>query len=260
MEDPMKIIVLGTSAAFSGKNDGCSSYFLSENGKNYLIDTGPGCVSYLQNYISYRDINGIFISHLHADHVSDIYTLRYAIYTAQRDGYMKPSLPIYMPKSPKKTFKFIKDAIKKEFAITEISESLNLKLDGMTVSFKKTDHPPDTYAMRFECPAIKTGKGSLNKTVVYTADTGYFDGLVSFSRNADILIADATLQSPDMELENLGHMTAEQAGQLATEANANKLILTHIWPEYDKNTSMGEAKKSFQKSVEIAKRGLEITL
>ena len=122
----MKLIILGTSAGYSGKNEGCSSYIISNEGKNYLIDTGPGCVSFLQNYIDFKDINGILLSHLHADHVSDIYTLRYAIYTVQRDGFMEGPIPIYMPKSPKKTFKFIKKTVKDEFSIVEITESLCL--------------------------------------------------------------------------------------------------------------------------------------
>lgn len=242
----MEIIILGTSAAFAGKNEGCSSYLLLVNKKPYLIDTGPGCVSYLQNYIGYREVKGIFCSHLHADHISDIYTLRYAIYVAQRDGYMDPPLPIYMPRSPKKTFRFIRSSIKKEFSINEITESLKLDLEGINVSFKKTRHPVDTYAMRFE-----TGK----KSIVYTSDTMFFEELIHFSRNADLLLAEATLQNRDKNFETLGHMTAETAGILAQEAQAKRLVLTHIWPDYEWNISVEEAKKSFHGELILGQRG-----
>ena len=100
----MKITILGSDAAYAGKNGACSSYLLSSGGKNYLIETGPGCVSGLQNYIPIHEIDGIFLSHLHADHISDIYTLRYAVYVAQNEGKMDPQLPIYMPKHPGKTY------------------------------------------------------------------------------------------------------------------------------------------------------------
>ena len=251
----MKLTVLGTSAAYSGKNEGCSSYIVANEGKNYLLDTGPGCVSFLQNYIGFRDIDGILLSHLHADHVSDIYTLRYAIYTAQRDGFMEGPVPIYMPKSPKKTYKFIREVVKKELLISEIIESLNLSLGGMAVSFKKAEHPIDTYSIKFTQSFNKT-----DKTLVYTADTGYHEGLVSFSRDADVIIADATLQNADMELEKLGHMTAQNAGRLARNSSVKKLVLTHIWPEYDKNKSIEEAKHFFKKEIALARRGLEIYL
>jgi ribonuclease BN (tRNA processing enzyme) len=251
----MKITVLGTSAAYSGKNEGCSSYIISNEGKNFLIDTGPGCVSFLQNYIGFKDIDGILISHLHADHVSDIYTLRYAIYTAQRDGLMEGPVPIYVPKSPKKTFKFISEIIKDEFSIVEINENLSLSLGGMDVHFKKAKHPIDTYSIKFTQSANKTAK-----TLVYTADTGYHEGLVSFSRNADVIIADATLQNADRELEKLGHMTAQRAGMFARDSNTDRLVLTHIWPVYDKNISIEEAKQCFKKKIVLARRGLKIDL
>ena len=261
----MKLTILGTSAAYSGKNEGCPSYLISSNGKHYLLDAGPGCVSLLQNYIRITDINAIFLSHLHADHVSDIYTLRYAVYIAQHEGLMQQHMPIYMPKSPRKTYRFIKETIKKEFTITEITEKLKLHLNGMDVSFKKTVHPVNTFAVRFEAfendssdgfSGNKTGE----KTIVYTSDTGFFEELSSFSSGSHILLAEATFQNSDKKLENLGHMTAEQAGELATKAGAEKLILTHIIPPYDKNISLKEAKRSFAKDIVIAERGQEFTL
>jgi ribonuclease BN (tRNA processing enzyme) len=251
----MKLTFLGTSAAYSGKNEGCASFIMSNEGNNYIIDTGPGCVSFLQNYIGFRDINGILLSHLHADHVSDIYTLRYAIYSAQRDGLMDRPVPIYMPKSPKKTFKFIREVVKTEFSIIAITEKTRLELGGIAVLFKKAEHPIETYSVKF----IESGNKT-ERTLVYTADTGYHSGLVNFCRNADVIIADATLQNSDIELEKLGHMTAQRAGTLAEEANAEKLILTHFWPEYDKNISIREAQKSFKNEITAAQRGLEIIL
>jgi len=244
----MKIVILGSSAAFSRKNEGCSSYLLLLGGKNYLIDTGPGCVSFFQNYISVKDISGIFLSHLHADHVSDIYTLRYAVYAAQRDGYMKPPLPLYMADSPKRTFHFIKDAVKKEMNITEISEDVRLNLDGLKVTFKKTDHPVTTYAMRFDYRG---------KSIVYTSDTAFFDGIVTFCQGANLLISEATIQNGDNSLAPLGHMTAETAGMLAQRACVKKLVLTHLWPEYDKKISIDEAKITFKGTVLTAERGQE---
>jgi len=242
----MKLIILGTSAAFAGKDDGCPSYLLICNGKNYLIETGPGCMSTLQKYISYRELSGIFLSHLHADHVSELYTLRYAVYIAQRDGLMKKQLPIYMPKSPRQAFKFIRATIKNEFDIHEISEELKLNLDGLSISFLKTNHPVSAYAMRFEHGL---------KTLVYTSDSAYFDALGHFCKDASLLLSEATLQNTDRQFEQQGHMTAETAGRLARESGARKLVLTHIWPEYDKNVSLREARTTFNGEIVIAKRG-----
>jgi ribonuclease BN (tRNA processing enzyme) len=244
----MKLTILGSSAAYAGKNEGCSS---SHGDFRFLIDTGPGCVSTMQNYMSFSDISGIFLSHLHADHTSDIYTLRYAVFTAQRDGYMMRGIPIYMPLSPKTTFRFIRETVEEELDIHEITEKTTLDLHGMKVRFLKTRHPVDTFAIRFE---------HTDGCIVYTADTALFEGLVSFCSDADLLLAEATLQNRDREMESMGHMTAETTAGLARDARVKRLILTHIWPPYDKKTSSDEAQTVFPGPISIAERGAEYTM
>jgi ribonuclease BN (tRNA processing enzyme) len=93
------------------------------------------------------------------------------------------------------------------------------------------------------------------KSLVYTSDTTYFDTLAHFCRGASILLSEATLQNIDKQFEEQGHMTAETAGKLARESGARKLVLTHIWPEYDKNLSLKEARTTFNGEIVIAKRG-----
>jgi ribonuclease BN (tRNA processing enzyme) len=246
----MELVILGTCAAFAGKNEACSSYLLRCGGRSFVIDTGPGSFGLLQRYIHYRELDGVFLSHLHADHVSDIYTMRYAVFVAQRDGLAKGPLPIYMPKSPKRTFAFIKNAIKKEFCIKEITEGLKIRIGEMEVRFTQGIHPVPSYAMRFE---------HQGKTLVYTADTRYFEGLVSFAKEADILLAEATLLEADREMEEMGHMTAKTAARLASEAKVGRLVLTHVWPEYDRKKTLAEAKTVFRNTV-TARCGMTIAI
>jgi ribonuclease BN (tRNA processing enzyme) len=247
----VRVTIIGTSAAFAAKDESCASYLITAGQKNYVIDIGSGSFGVLQRYIHYKDIDCIFLSHLHADHCSDIYTLRYAIYVAQRDGLMGKALPIYMPKSPKRTFNFIREAIKNEFAIEEITEGLTINLNNLKVSFLRGEHPVQCYAMKFDY------NGNI---VVYTADTKYFDDLILFSWHADLLIAEATLQDKDRSMEEMGHMTARSAAMLARDADVKKLVLTHIWPEYDRRETYHEAKSCYDGELVVGKRGLPIDL
>jgi len=242
----MKLHILGTSAAFSARNDGCSSYLISTDKEHYLIDTGPGCVSTLQEFISFKDLNGIFISHLHPDHYSDIFTLRYAIYIAQRDGYMKPLLPLHLPSHPRKIYRLIKSTVKDECSVQVLPSEGKLEIGSMKVSFITTEHPADTRAFRFE---------HRGKVLVYTSDTLLFERLVKFSLNADLLLAEATLQNTDSNLVSLGHMTAEDAGRLGRDSCAKNLVLTHLWPEYKREITLKEAAKTFKGNIILAKKG-----
>ncbi len=241
----MELIILGTSGGYAAKNDGCASYLLKINDKYFLIDTGPGALSYLQNFIDYTQIDSVFISHLHADHISDIYTLRFAIFYAQGLDRMKKPVQIYMPETPAETFNYISSSIKEEFSIKVIKNNFNLETDDIKISFLKVKHPVETYAMRFD---------NENSSFVYTADTSYFDELVTFSRDADLILADSTFINKDQDKETTGHMTASTAAKLAKEAGAKKLVLTHIWPENDRLIVLKEAEDIFKNSI-IAERG-----
>jgi ribonuclease BN (tRNA processing enzyme) len=247
----MRVIVLGTSAGFAGRDDACSSYLLTVEEKNYLIDAGPGSLASLQNHIDYRDLSAILISHLHADHVSDLYTLRFAVLTAQKENTMPHPFPIYMPDRPASTFDFIRENIEEEFDMRVVGQESVLDLGGLTVSFVRTRHPVLAHAMRFE---------HRGKCFVYTSDTSLFDDLAAFCSGADLLLAEATLQDAEAELEELGHMTARSAGMLAERAGVGQLVLTHIWPEYERGVSLDEARSSCSCSVRIAEKGMEITL
>jgi ribonuclease BN (tRNA processing enzyme) len=274
--------VLGTSAAFAGKNEACSSYLVTWRDSRYLVDAGPGSFSVLQNYMPYRDLSGVILSHLHADHVSDILSIRYAVYTAQKENRMKKPLPLYMPRKPKKTFRCIRGAVGEEFCFTCLGERLELDLEGLRVSFLRTDHPIETYAMKFTVAGSPADAGSSTRAeasdgpgvsadagdsrdpgprvLVYTADTGLFPGLLRFCEGARVLVAEATLQNRDREIERLGHMTSERAGELARDARVETLVLTHLWPEYDKKISLEEAKRVFNGTLLLAERGLRLSV
>ncbi len=260
----MELTILGTDAAYAGEDGGCPSYLLTHRGKHYLIDAGPGCVSAFQSSIRFSDISCIFLSHLHADHVSDIYTLRYGVYIAQKEKGMTHKPVIYLPKRPRNTYRFIKKNISREFVIRILSEKTLVALDGLKVSFMRTMHPVPAYAMRFDEMEKSDSAGAKNQksetAFVYTSDTGFFEELVHFSAQASVILSEATFQSADEKLTGMGHMTAERAGAFAAESGAERLVLTHIMPEYDKSTSAREAKKTFPGEVIIAERGMELTI
>ena len=77
-----------------------------------------------------------------------------------------------------------------------------------------------------------------------------FNEMVNFSKDADILIHEATF---DSELEEIaidyGHATAYQAAEIAKKANVKKLFLTHISPRYlNKKVIEEDARKIFKNS------------
>jgi ribonuclease BN (tRNA processing enzyme) len=66
----MNLTFLGSGSAFTvGENNYHSNILLEANGEKLLIDCGSDCrFSLFENNLTHRDINHVFISHLHADH------------------------------------------------------------------------------------------------------------------------------------------------------------------------------------------------
>jgi ribonuclease BN (tRNA processing enzyme) len=69
----------------------------------------------------------------------------------------------------------------------------------------------------------------------------------------DVLLAEATLQ--DASEPYLFHMSARQAGELATAAGARRLLLTHIPPSVDPAISLVEAADSYTGRLGLATAG-----
>jgi ribonuclease Z len=71
------------------------------------------------------------------------------------------------------------------------------------------------------------------QSVAYLLDTGWCDAALDLATDVDLLVCEATFLSTEEHLaEEYGHLTARQAGRLARQAGARRLVLTHFSPRY----------------------------
>lgn len=69
--------------------------------------------------------------------------------------------------------------------------------------------------------------------VAFVMDTRWCAAALALAADADLLVCEATFLDRDAELaDRYGHMTAGQAGRLAAEAGARRLVLTHFSRRY----------------------------
>ncbi len=104
-----------------------------------------------------------------------------------------------------------------------------------------------------------TGPIRPGRKIVYSGDSAPNPELVNVSRNADLLIHEATFMEELYDrAEEDGHTTAAQAAKLAREADVDKLVLTHISSRYpDPEMVRNEAQEYFD-NVIIAEDLMEI--
>ena len=109
-------------------------------------------------------------------------------------------------------------------------------------------------------PAELVGPPRPGRTVVFSGDTRPHAAVVAAARGADLLVHEATFgeEEKGRALET-GHSTAREAAQVAREAGARRLVLTHISARYTREAPelLAEARDVFPEAV-IARDGMVI--
>lgn len=233
----MKLTVLGKYGPYPQKGGATTSYLMECCGKRILLDAGSGSLSRLQEYCSFDDLDMIILTHLHSDHCADMFILRYAA--------LKRPIPVYLPVTPATEYDILSSC--ERFETKKISEDLQLVFPArdIVISFCKTLHPVECYAVKI-C--------SEGKTFVFSGDSRYSERLSVFCRGADTVLLDSGFLDEDQPPKILPHMTVSQAAETAREANAGRLLLTHVNPSYDEADLMREASVIFQNTLIVQEK------
>lgn len=222
----LKIVVLGSGSCVPSYQRYPASYFFHPTflKENWLVDIGEGALFRLSEAReSYREIDRIFISHTHPDHIGALVPLILALkYTP---GF-KRSKPLFIY-GPGKVWEYLKmhsdfaSYLKCDFPLEFIScsDGSEVKVRDCLVETKKMEHFEPTLGFRWNIDG---------RVIVYGADGALSDALTFLSRNADLLILESSYA---MNKPSPGHLTTFEAGKVAHETGARKLLLSHFYPE-----------------------------
>lgn len=219
----MKLIVLGNYGPFPGNGGACSGFLLQDNETNILIDCGNGVLSRLQSYCKIEDLDAIILSHLHSDHSSDMFVLRYAMQAKLIHKTIEKPMEVYTPKNPENTYNDLN--FNGVFSLHTITEGMQLEIKGFKFSFYETVHPVECYGMRIE----KQGK-----VFAYSADTIYCENIIKLANNANLFLCEANATENLKAKGNVPHLSVREACDIASKAKVKRLLLTHFWFEESK--------------------------
>ena len=265
-----KLTLLGTGCPSPSHLRYGPSSLVSYEGTNYLIDAGSGVTQRLSEAgIKPGEIDYFFITHLHSDHIVDLYQLFISGWHTGRETKFK----VFGPKGLKSHFDKIFEAYKEEldlrkewekrpnveglaYEITEINNELKIELDNATIESVKVDHHPVDPAFGY-----KFILGPRN--IIFSGDTRYCEVLEKSSKDADILVHevfvgldyDPVRMSLDT-IENISdyHTTPEEIGILASNASVKKLILNHfVPPVFDEDVLVERISKHFDGEIVVGK-------
>lgn len=247
------ITPLGTVSPYCKGECNCPGYLVKYNNKKLLIDCGNGVTRNMLFPFDLMDLR-VIITHYHNDHYGDIGAIQYASYVYRNFLQLAGNLiDVYLPKNDVDySQKSILSTNENYCIYYGIEDESSFYMSDLQVTFKDNkSHTIESYMVKLENSDFK---------IVYTSDVGTsnFDKLVEFCKDSDLLICESTFLKSDNSTSKT-HLRAYDAGILAKESNSKKLLLTHFWPNHDKNLYLEEAMEVFE-NTEVAEEGKQLVL
>jgi ribonuclease BN (tRNA processing enzyme) len=270
----MRLVPLGVSGSFPGPATPASSYLVQVPAAeaaaagyeardwNVLLDLGNGAFGALQRYMDPMALDAVSISHLHPDHCADLSGLYvYLRYHPERgslrNGRRDKPLPVYGPSTAERHVALSYglsegESMENDFDFRSWAEHKLVEIGPLTIEPHRVFHPVETYGVRVTGPSSSGG----TTTLAYTGDTDACESVVELARDVDLLLSEAAfLEGRDDAVEPGIHLTGRRAGQVATDAGARRLLLTHLPVWNDPADSLTEARGTYAGPVDVAEPG-----
>lgn len=238
----MELTVLGKYGPYAPAGGATSGYLLREGSTNLLIECGSGVLARLQQFIPIEQLSAVILSHLHSDHMSDMLILRYALQQIHPRSQRMP-FKVIAPDEPRNEIALLRG--QNVFEIITIKDDMRLRIGEFEISFHKMTHPVPSFGMLIY---------NYEKAMAYTGDTCMNDEVVPFSMGVDLLLADTGLLESEKGARP-AHLSALEAGRIATLAGVKRLLCTHISPRTTDEAVREEAAREFP-SAEVVQENM----
>ena len=225
-ETLLRLTVLGCSTAAPHIDSPAAGFLVEWGSTAIMLDAGQGTVRRLQRVLDPHDLSALVIGHMHADHYLDIVGLRYLY--AWGEATPEP-LPVHIPPGGRARVDQLAAAVSERagffdaaFDVVEYDPDVPLAVGPLTLRFITSQHYVPAWGVVVEAPD--------GARIAYTGDTGPSDRVVDAVRGVDLLLVEAALRLTSHDDPRRGHLTAEEAIELAVGADVSSALLVHYQP------------------------------
>ena len=240
----VKVTLLGTGCPPAVMNRFGPSILVEAGGQKFLFDAGRGALQRLnQVKVRWQDVQGVFLTHLHSDHVVGFPDLWLT-------GWLTPGrdvpLQVWGPRGTKNMMSHLEQAYEYDIRIRlyddraspdgvvilaeDIVEGFVYEKGGVKITAFEVDHTPVKPAFGYR---IDYG----GRSVVLSGDTRVSENLIRHAQGVDLLIhevaASETFQRAGVPPERAKsvvahHVTPEQAGEVFSRTKPKLAVYSHI--------------------------------
>jgi len=254
----MRVAVCGSSCSIPRPGRACSAYLIEVDGASFVVDLGSGAFSNVVKHRAAEELEGVLITHMHADHFLDVIPLRYALKYGSRSNGKR--IALYLPPGGEEMLRRLVAAFAPEagddflgdvYDVRTFDPSRALHIGAATLTFAPTAHYIPTFAVR--CAVGTAG-------IVYSSDTAPSLGVTRLAKSADAFLCEATLSPGEEGDVPRGHCSAREAAEMAAHAEVARLVLTHYPATIVPAELASQARLRFDGPIDIADDGYILNL
>jgi ribonuclease BN (tRNA processing enzyme) len=254
----MKLTILGSGTSVPHSQRASPAHWLETSKGTLLLDAGADAPHRMaEESLDWSNLDAIWISHFHLDHFAGLtpflFGLKWAPQTQNRTKPLRISGPAGLRQlvdavNDSNNYRLFEQPFRIEIMEVGSNEDFEI-LPGLSASTLSTPHTQESLALRL--------KEVDSKLFVYTSDTGFSDDLALFAKDAALLLMECSFRRNKTVQK---HLELADAMRVARDCAPEKLVLTHLYAEWDDVDLVAEARALWPGETIEAKDGLVLEI
>jgi ribonuclease Z len=274
----MKLTLLGTGCPQVDLNRYGPGNLVRAGGQHFLVDCGSGVTQRLLGAgANGAQIDAVLLTHLHSDHVVDLFQLVISSWHQARDRPQR----VLGPPGTKRMVEAMLAMWEPEYAqriahekrpstralqidVGEFDEGEIWSAGGVRVAAVAVRHQPVKFAYGFLFEEA-------GRRLVFSGDTAYCPELIVAGRGADVLVHECFIHGlmkpgPGRSAEGLAavasyHTLSHEVGKVAAAMGAKCLVLNHFVPvAFDRAALLAEVRRDYDGPIVIGEDLMSLDL